>query len=128
MVKVWLQAPSWDCGWYWGFGYIEIYSKNQKTLYEHTHFDSLFFNNKKSSYNLVKEYFKELTITDGEIWQLLDYMKTFYTLRNASDAFHIGGSHFTSKLNYKCTNNEMYNLINKTILPNIFKEIENLLE
>jgi len=24
----WLEAPSWDCGWYWGFGYIETYTNN----------------------------------------------------------------------------------------------------
>ena len=21
--KIWLQKPSWDCGWYWGFGYVQ---------------------------------------------------------------------------------------------------------
>ena len=126
-LKVWLQAPSWDCGWYWGFGYIKVYSKNQKTLYEHTHFDSLFFNGKKSCYDLVKEYFKELTISNSELWSLLDYMQTFYTLRKASDTFHIGGSHISSNLNYKCKNNEMYELVNKSMLPKIFEEIENIL-
>ena len=20
--RVWLDAPSWSCGWYWGFGYL----------------------------------------------------------------------------------------------------------
>ena len=26
-VKIWLVEASWDCGWYWGFGYIEEYNK-----------------------------------------------------------------------------------------------------
>lgn len=24
--RYWLEEPFWDCGWYWGFGYIETYS------------------------------------------------------------------------------------------------------
>ena len=27
-VKYWLESPSWDCGWYWGFGYVETYQRN----------------------------------------------------------------------------------------------------
>ena len=26
--KVWLEKPSWDCDWYWGFGYVEIFNQN----------------------------------------------------------------------------------------------------
>jgi hypothetical protein len=28
-IRYWLEAASWDCGWYWGFGYIETYKNNQ---------------------------------------------------------------------------------------------------
>ena len=27
-IKHYVEAPSWDCGWYWGFGYIESYTNN----------------------------------------------------------------------------------------------------
>ena len=30
--NVWLAPPSWDCGWYWGFGYIQ--NRNMHTHYE----------------------------------------------------------------------------------------------
>jgi hypothetical protein len=26
-TNYWLESPSWDCDWYWGFGYIETYVK-----------------------------------------------------------------------------------------------------
>ncbi len=29
-ISYWLEAPSWDCGWYWGFGYVETYRSNRK--------------------------------------------------------------------------------------------------
>lgn len=38
----WLEAPSWDCNWYWGFGYIETYTNNSnpsisKDIESHQH-------------------------------------------------------------------------------------------
>lgn len=41
--KVFLEEPSWDCGWYWGFGYLEVYTNNNnpsraKDVSSHTHF------------------------------------------------------------------------------------------
>ena len=125
-LKVWLQEPSWDCDWYWGFGYIEIYSKNQKTLYEHTHFDSLFFGKEKDAFKMLKEYFKETVLTDKEKWQIIDYMESFYTLRKTSDLFYIGDSHYTTTP-LQLKNNEIYEKINKEMLPSLFEEIKRLL-
>lgn len=31
-TKYWLEEPKWDCGWYWGFGYIETYTNNNNPL------------------------------------------------------------------------------------------------
>lgn len=124
-LKVWLVEPSWDCGWYWGFGYIEIYSKNQKTLYTHTHFDSLFLN-VKYGWEKIEKYFKETTLTYKEQWKLLDYMKSFYTLRKTSDLVHQGHSNYsTTPLQLK--DDEMYEKINKVMLPSLFEEIKKLL-
>jgi hypothetical protein len=126
-LKVWLQEPSWDCDWYWGFGYIEIYSKNQKTLLEHTHFDSLFFNNKNgTSWKIIETYFKETTFNEKETWQLLDYMKTFYTLRQMSDLVHCGNSHYTTTP-LVLKDDALYEKINKVMLPSLFEEIKRLL-
>jgi hypothetical protein len=43
---IWLEAPSWDCGWYWGFGYVETYTNNRrpdlaKDISSHSHFNGL---------------------------------------------------------------------------------------
>jgi len=29
-IYYWLESPKWDCGWYWGFGYIETYTNNKQ--------------------------------------------------------------------------------------------------
>ena len=128
----WLEAPSWDCGWYWGFGYVESYTNNadpkhSKDIYEHTHFDSLFFNGPKNGYDLFKEFFVETPFTDSEIWQLLELFKTAYTLKEAARTFHLGGSNYTTN---KCKailkNQEMEDKINKEMFPKIFAEIDNI--
>ena len=48
--KVFLEAPSWDCGWYWGFGYLERYTNNRnilgsKDISSHNHFTNFNINN-----------------------------------------------------------------------------------
>jgi hypothetical protein len=46
-IKYWLEAPKFDCGWYWGFGYVETYTNNDnpgkaKDINSHQHIDSSF--------------------------------------------------------------------------------------
>jgi hypothetical protein len=45
--RYWLEAPSWNGGWYWGFGYVETYEGNRwpekaKDIDSHTHIDTSF--------------------------------------------------------------------------------------
>ena len=62
-TKYWLEAPSWDCGWYFGFGYVETYTNNNcpskaADINSHQHFDSLFLNDSKvNAFDAFKEFF-----------------------------------------------------------------------
>lgn len=45
---VWLEEPSWDCDWYWGFGYMETYTNNTnpskaRDISSHTHLTLKFY-------------------------------------------------------------------------------------
>jgi len=93
--KVWLGDFSWDCGWYWSGGYVEVFSKNGKDIEEHFHFDDTFLKGAKAV-DIIKNYFKETTLTGAEWWRLLDLFKQFYTIREAGEVFQYGG-HYTSK-------------------------------
>lgn len=124
--KVYLQKPSWDCDWYWGFGYVQSYRPHTSSMEGHTHFDSLFLT--KDLHNSYLNYFTDLTLDKNEIWTLLELMKTFYTLREYSDTINRGGSHITSNpLKDLIKNDEQYNHINKVVLPELYKEIHKLL-
>lgn len=83
---LYLKKHSWDCGRYWGMGYI-----GNKNL--HTRFDETFF--MPTYWTNVDEHFKETYLTQDDWWKLLEYMKTAYALRQAAEVIGRGGSHIT---------------------------------
>ena len=132
-TNYWLEAPSWDCGWYWGFGYIETYTNNRnpgmaKDINSHSHFDSMFMNGPENVRDQFKNFFVKTTLTDDEIWELCDYMKTFYTLKTFAELFRRGYSYYTERAKVEgLIQVEQVDQINKVHLPEIFQRIEKLL-
>lgn len=133
-TKYWLEAPSWDCDWYWGFGYVETYTNNDypnrsRDINSHQHFDSLFLNDSKvNAFDAFKEFFKETTLSEKEIWLLIDYMYSFYALKRAAGILSMGYSHMTEKAKLsEVQSTGMSKEINEKILPAIFKQIDILL-
>ena len=45
-TKYWLEEPSWDCNWYWGFGYVQTFDRSGNDIDSHQHFDILFLTRK----------------------------------------------------------------------------------
>jgi len=125
--KVWLEAGSFDCGWYWGFGYVEIYNHIYSDINEHTHFYSLFL--EKDLYNSYINYFKVQVLSEKEIWQLLELMKSFYTMQEYAETVGRGGAHITTNPCSKIIQNlEEQNRINEFVIPAIMQAVYNLLE
>lgn len=104
-IKYWLEGPKWDCGWYWGFGYVETYQRNVKPssardIDSHSHIDS--FYGQQEIYDFEKlafvkgEYINNLyespkftltTFNENEGWQLTELFKTFYHLRKSAELY-----------------------------------------
>ena len=129
--KIWLQEGNFDCDWYWGVGYIEVFNHNYTDISEHTHFDSLFL--KRNIFDSFKDYFKDTTLSDNEIWQLLELMQTIYTLREMSDTIHRRGSHITTADIENHIFNEniylnMYDKISNDTIPTLLNTVYELLE
>lgn len=128
--KIWLEQASFDCKWYWGIGYIEAFNRRYTDIDAHTHFDCLFL--KEKIYDGFKNYFKETTLADNEIWQLLELMQTIYQLRNFSDTIYQNGSHITSNNTEKEIFNKdiykkMYDKINNEDIPRLLEEVYKML-
>lgn len=133
-MNVYMQEPEWQCGWYWGGLYLTCFTNNRQPersrgIDSHQHFDSLFLNDSKvNAFDAFKEFFKETTLNDKEIWLLVDYMYSFYALKRAAEILSRGYSHMTEKAKLsEVQNSEMAKEINEKILPAIFKQVDILL-
>jgi hypothetical protein len=90
-VKYWLEAPSWDCGWYWGFGYVETYTDNTnpekaKDISSHRHIDTFFKRANKIS--LWNTELSKHAYTGSEAAQLNELFTSFYQLQKAAGSLH----------------------------------------
>lgn len=144
-TRYWLEAPKWDCGWYWGFGYVETYTNNNnpsisRDISSHQHINSSFMG-QMEKYDFEKSAFvkgeyvhniydapllDKTTFSESEGWKLSELFKQFYLLREMADFTHKDkpGCHVTespvdhgnmSKLN-KHINEEMIPLITAKII------------
>ena len=123
-ANVYMPKPSWDCGWYWGFGYLESYWRGTR----HTHVDVICDESKKDWHTALTEYFDEMTLSEKELWLFCDYMRTFYTLRKTAEIYGEGYSHYTEKAKLPIIQNKLLaDAINKVQLPALFKAIDELM-
>lgn len=145
---IWLEAASWDCDWYWGFGYIETYTNNKhpelsRDISSHSHWDSLvgkqeYYDIGKQCFRLSADYVHHLNenpnmeatvLTDKESWQLADLMKSYYTLKEAAEFYKHGNSYYTTTgIENSLINPDAVKRINEVELPLIFRRIYELLE
>lgn len=142
---IWLESASWDCDWYWGFGYIESYTNNKhpelsRDISSHSHWTGLigkqeYYDTEKSCFRLGTDYIHHLNdnpdmgstvLTDQESWELADLMQSFYTLKDTAELYHTGNSHLTSTT-IDLKNQEQENYINKTLMPRIFNRVYQIL-
>lgn len=129
--KVYLVEGSWDCDWHWGFGYVETFSSFD--IYDHQHFDNLFFKKNIFGYfeNFIN-YFTKITLNDEEIWKLLEYMKEFYILKEYAEVLQ-HGANISNKPDYLKEENTIkenkkeVERINNILIPKLLQEIYDLL-
>lgn len=122
--RYYLEAESWDCDWYWGFGYIT--SKNS-----HQHADGHFYS-ENDTYNdgniFTGGFLVKKTFTDKQGWELRELMSQFYTFRKMADLYHTGGAHIGGgTLGQQWKDPAKAEHINKDVLPVIFKQIKTIL-
>lgn len=141
--KVYLEQPSFDCNWYWGFGYIEIYTPGYREQHTHTHWNHYivgkneYYDTEKGCFRLPCEYtyhindnkdFKFTVLTDKMSWTLAELMSTAYQLRKQAELVKMGGSHITTNpLKDILKDMEQYTKINGELLPLVFNEIDKIL-
>ena len=119
--KIYLSPPSWDCEWYWGFGYLGNSSC-------HYHLDGL--SNDKNLFDALQEHFGNtfLIKENEDIWTFCELVQTFYSLKETAEVLRRGGSHYTNNpLKKIITDKKKVDEINNKILPLLFDEIYKIL-
>jgi len=133
-IKYYLEEATFDCGWYWGIGYIETYTNNNypersTDISSHQHFDSLIFDKNNSAFDNFKKVFVNNPFTDKEVWLILELMQSLYDLRVYSDMLYSGGAHYTANpLADTIKNVQEYERINKVVIPALLKKLYTILE
>lgn len=103
--RLYLSKHSWDCGWYWGFGYIG----NTRL---HMHIDSLI----NGEYDVNKIFDGSTGITQDQWWIIRDLFRQAYALKAAAEVYQYGGHQTTRPGITDCIKNlEMAALINKDL-------------
>jgi hypothetical protein len=86
--RIYLTKHKWDCGWYWGFGYV-----GNKDC--HFHMNSIISDFCKKDYK-IENILEDSPFNQSEWWIILDLFKQAYAIKEASQVYRIGG-HFSSK-------------------------------
>lgn len=133
-TNYYLEAATWDCGWYWGGGYVKTYTNNNnpsiaRDTRSYQRFDRLFFKGNKNGFDNFKEFFKVTPFNDSEIWKICELMKSFYIAQKYSDMLHTGGAHYTTNpAKENIQNVDEYQRINDKVIPAIMSELYKILE
>jgi hypothetical protein len=79
--SLWLEKHTWDCGWYWGFGYI-----GNKNLHTHAEIfiEELLWKN-------ADEVFEKTKFNNNDFWVFKDLLKQAYSLKKTAEIYIHGG-------------------------------------
>lgn len=130
-VAYYLADASWDCGWYWGYGYIQ-------TRDSHQHADGEYIADNAAGsgkiYNsdtniFTGDFLTDKTFSDKDGWILRELFATFYQLKKQAELVGRGGMHVTTNpLADMLKDEKEAERINKVMLPRLFEEINKILD
>lgn len=130
-LKYWLEEPTFNCGWYWGLGYIHTFTNNRQPtrsvdIRSHEHFDS-----KVMNYGYVDGYlnfFKKSVLDRHETYRLFELMECAYTLSKMAGICERGSAWVSKNDCYDTLKDQdLYLEIIKKKLPAVISAICNLL-
>lgn len=136
--KVYLSAPSWDCNWYWGFGYLGNKNCHYHLSSYQSKFHTLTLNDGSlktitecrniNMYDaLLTDYDLPFKIKDS-LWKFCELATTVYFLKETAEILGRGGSHYTvNECKDVIINPEEVIRINEVVLPSLFNAIHKLL-
>ena len=121
-TRIFITKPSWDCGWYWSFGYLG--NKN-----EHYHLSGYANGRNINMHDALLADYDLNNKIKSNLWVFCELAETAYSLNETAEVLGRGGSHYT---NNPCKsiimNTDEVKRINEDVLPSIFNEISRIIE
>ena len=132
---VYIERPSWDCGWYWGVGYLEgcNYRKNDIDFHSHidTEFSKLPDGRGCNWFDGMKAVLDKGDVfeSDKDRWKFVEIVKTIYSLKETAEVLGRGGVHYgTNPCAELIMNHDEVRRINCKVIPVLIDEMYKLLE
>jgi len=131
-VKYWLESPKWDCGWYWGFGYVETYKQNRQPskaldISSHSHADGEYKGTESDKNIFTGDFLTVKTFSEKEGWELRELMTEFYFLRESAQYWNSGNCHISGTGGMIPKDEALAKEINSVIIPKITARIVEIL-
>lgn len=131
---VFIVRPTWDCGWFWGFGYLERWNGRKGDIDFHTHINVEFSENGQSHrcnwYESMKHLLDQgdVFVDNHDRWTFLEIVKTIYNLKMTAEVLGRGGSNYADNP----LSDEIYNpievrRINEDLIPKLIDEMYKVL-
>lgn len=117
---IFISKPSWDCGWYWGFGYLG-------NRHEHYHLSGFANGRNINMYDALKADYSLSPKIEKNLWEFCELFTTAYALKQTAEVLGRGGSHYTTNpLADLIINKREVKRINEKLLPAIFNKLNEL--
>jgi len=113
-----IKKHSFDCGWYWGFGYI-----GNRNLHCH----SSIFTNELLWHDAKDVFEKSIFENNKDFWIFKDLLAQAYALQKASEVYRHGGFITSGAITEIIKNKDKENAINKD-LKKVLDTLWNFLE
>lgn len=131
---VFISCPTWDCGWSWGFGYLQRWNARRGDIDFHTHINSQFSKDKDGRgcnwYTGMQDLFDQGDVfeNDKQRWKFLEIVKTIYNLKMTAEVLGRGGSHYgNNPLSEEIKNHDEVRRINEYLIPKLIDEMYKVL-
>lgn len=125
--RIYLVKHSFDCNWYWGFGYLSGYRKGEREQSSHFHIDSLIQGSTEEVTN-VNKIFNTTWISQDLWWILRELFNQAYALKKAAQVYKYGANQTSeggyNKLLYSEEKNKSINEDLKKVLDTIWNILE----
>lgn len=127
-TSIYISKPTWDCGWYWSFGYLgnnnEHYHlssyqiKNHMFNLENGKFKFIAEQRNKHMYDCLLEDYELSDNIKDNLWVFCELALTIYALKETAEILNRGGYHTTENpCKDVIINPDEVKRINEIVLP-----------